>query len=122
MRRLGLVVAAALAVIAHAQAAPAATLTVAPQNFSPLRATLRVSAELSVDRQVGVRLVTTGGRAVGWIVAPSRRRTLAVGWDGRIGGKRVPDGNYEVRLVYRSSILATVTAAHRHAPAAPLAT
>ena len=104
MRRLGLVVAAALVVTAHAQAA---TLTVAPQNFSPLRATLRVSAELSLERQVGVRLVRPNGRPVGWIVAPSRRRTLAIGWDGRIRGKRVPDGNYEVRLVYRSSVLAT---------------
>ena len=37
----------------------------------------------------------------------ARRRTLAIGWDGRIRGKRVPDGNYEVRLVYRSSVLAT---------------
>src|SRR5207245_4076060 len=35
------------------------------------------------------------------------RRTLAVGWDGRIRGKIVPDGNYLARLVYRSSVLAT---------------
>ncbi len=104
MRRLGLVIAAALVVTAHAQAA---TLTVAPRDFSPLRATLRVSAQLSLERQVGVRLVRPNGRPVGWIVAPSRRRTLAIGWGGRIGGKRVPDGNYEVRLVYRSSVLAT---------------
>ena len=48
-----------------------------------------------------------GGKPVGWIVSPSRRRTLAIGWDGRIRGKRVPDGNYRVRLVYRSSVLAT---------------
>jgi N,N-dimethylformamidase beta subunit-like, C-terminal len=104
VRRLGLVVAAALVVTAHAQAA---TLTVAPQNFSPLRATLRVSAQLSIERQVGVRLVLPGGRPIGWILAPSRRRTLATGWDGRIRGRRVPDGNYDVRLVYGSSVLAT---------------
>ena len=54
-----------------------------------------------------MRLVTRGGKPVGWIVPPSRRRTLAIGWDGRIRGKRVPDGNYDVRLVYRSSVLAT---------------
>ena len=95
---------AAFAVTAQAQAA---TLTVSPRSFSPHRALLQVSAKLSVERQVGVRLVTLRGRAVGWIVAPSRRRILAVGWDGRIGGKRVRDGNYIVRLVYRSAVLAT---------------
>jgi hypothetical protein len=68
---------------------------------------LQVSAELTVQRQVGVRLGTVSGRAIGWIVPPGRRRILAVGWDGRIAGKRVPDGNYVVRLVYRSSVLAT---------------
>ncbi len=104
MRRLGLVVAAALVVTAHAQAA---TLTVVPQNFSPVTATLRVSAQLSLEREVGVRLVTLSGKPVGWITPPSHRRTLAIGWDGRIRGKRVPDGNYDVRLVYRSSVLAT---------------
>ena len=104
MRRLGFVVAAALVVAAHAHAA---TLTVVPQDFSPIRATLRVSAQLSLERKVGVRLVTPGGKPVGWIVPPSRRRTLAIGWDGRIRGRRVADGNYKVRLVYGSSVLAT---------------
>ncbi len=105
MLRPGLVVAVvALAVTAQAQAA---TLKVAPRNFSPEHATLSVSAELSLERQVGVRLVTPGGRAIGWIVPPSRRRILAIGWNGRIEGKRVPDGNYFVRLVYRSAVLAS---------------
>jgi hypothetical protein len=105
MRRLGaLVVVAAFAVTAQAQAA---TLTVSPRQFSPQRTTLQVSATLTLERQIGIRLVTPGGRVVGWIVPPSRRRILATGWDGRIAGKRVPDGNYVVRLVYRSSVLAT---------------
>ena len=104
MLRLGLVVAAALVITAHARAA---TLTAVPQNFSPLKSALRVSAQLSIERQVGVRLSLPNGRPVGWIVAPSRRRTLAIGWDGRIRGKRVPDGNYDVRLVYRSTVLAS---------------
>ena len=95
---------AALAVTAQAQAA---TLTVTPRNFSPQRAVLQVSAQLSIKRQVGVRLVTPSGRAIGWIVPPSRRRILAIGWNGRIQGKRVPDGNYVVRLVYRSAVLAS---------------
>jgi len=106
VRRLGLmvVVVAALTVTAQAEAA---TLSISPRTFSPRRATVDVSAELTVQRQVGVRLTTLTGRPLGWIVAPSRRRTLAVGWDGRIRGKIVPDGNYLARLVYRSSVLAT---------------
>jgi hypothetical protein len=102
--RLALAVAAALVVTAHARAA---TLTAVPQNFSPLKATLRVSAQLSLERQVGVRLSMPNGRPIGWIVAPSQRRTLAIGWDGRIRGRRVPDGNYDVRLVYGSTVLAS---------------
>ncbi len=104
MRRLGLVVVAALFFTAEAHAA---TFTVAPRHFSPLKATLQVSAQLTVERQVGVRLVTLSGRPVGWIVAPARRRTLAIGWNGRIGGKLVRDGFYQVRLVYASAVLAT---------------
>jgi hypothetical protein len=105
VRRAAVVVLAALAVAAPARAA---TLAVAPSDFSPRQATLSVSARLSLTRQVGIRLVTRGGRPVGWIVPPSRRRELAVGWNGRIDGKRVPDGDYLVRLVFRSSVLATV--------------
>jgi hypothetical protein len=104
MRRLGLLVVAAFAVAAPAHAA---TLTVAPRDYSPLHARLQISATLSIPRQVGVRLATPNGHPVGWIVAPARRTELAIGWDGRIRGRRVPSGNYLVRLVYRSSILAT---------------
>ena len=104
MRRLGLVVVASFAVTAQAHAA---TLTVMPRDYSPLRATLRVSATLTVPRQVGVRLGMPNGRAIGWIVPPASRTALVIGWNGRIRGRRVPNGNYVVRLVYRSSILAT---------------
>jgi hypothetical protein len=104
VRRLGLVVVAALALTAQAHAA---TLTVAPRDFSPSRATLRVAAELSIDRQVGVRLATRSGRRIGWLVPPAIRRTLAIGWDGRFGRHRVPDGDYLVQLVYGSNVLAT---------------
>jgi hypothetical protein len=104
VRRLGFVVVAALFFTAQAHAA---TFTVAPRHFSPLKATLQVSAQLTVERQVGVRLVTLSGRPVGWIVAPARRKTLAIGWNGRIGGKLVRDGFYQVRLIYASAVLAT---------------
>jgi hypothetical protein len=95
---------AALFVTAQAHAA---TFTVAPRHFSPRKATLQITAQLTVERQVGVRLVTLSGRPVGWIVAPARRRTLAIGWNGRIAGKQVRDGFYQVRLIYGSAVLGT---------------
>ncbi len=104
MRRLLLVAVAALAVAAPARAA---TLTLSLHDFSPLHARLTLSAQLTLPRQVGVGLVTWTGRPVGWIVPPSRRTELAIGWDGRIAGRLVPDGEYLVRLVYRSTVLAT---------------
>ena len=96
-----------MASFAFAAPAQAATLTVTPTDYSPLRSTLTISAQLTVPRRAGVRLVTPGGRPIGWIVAPASRSTLASGWNGRIDGKRVPDGTYVVRLVYGSAILAT---------------
>jgi N,N-dimethylformamidase beta subunit-like protein len=104
VRRLVLVVVAALFVTAQAHAA---TFTVAPRDFSPRKATLHVTAQLTVERQVGVRLLTISGRPLGWIVAPSKRKTLSVGWNGRIAGKAVRDGSYLVRLIYGSAVLAT---------------
>jgi hypothetical protein len=104
VRRPVLVTVAALVVAAPAHAA---TLSVAPRDFSPHAGSLRVQAHLTVPRQVGVSLVTERGKSLGWIVPPSRRSILASGWDGRIAGKRVPDGDYLVRLVYRSAVLAT---------------
>ncbi len=106
MRRVGLAVVAAFTLAAPAHAA---TLSVAPSLFSPRHATLTVSAHLTVPRQVGVSLVTRGGKRIGWIVPPARRTILETGWNGRIAGKRVPDGTYLVKLVYRSSVLATTT-------------
>jgi hypothetical protein len=104
VRRLGLVTLVALGVAAPAQAA---TLSVAPRDFSPHAGSLHVLAQLTVPRQVGVSLVSESGKSLGWIVPPSRRSTLQTGWNGRIGGRHVPDGDYLVRLVYRSAVLAT---------------
>jgi hypothetical protein len=96
-----------LAALAVAPGAHAATLKVSPQLFSPDHARLKLRVHLTVPRQVGVSLVTPRGARVGWIVPPALRSTLDDGWDGRIAGRRVPDGRYVVRLVYRSAVLAT---------------
>jgi hypothetical protein len=102
-RRLGLIV---VALLAAPSTAHAATLTVRPAAFSPLHARLSVSASVSAAGRVGVQLARPNGRAVGWIVAPSRRRFLTVGWNGRIDGHRVRDGRYVVRLVDRAAVVA----------------
>ncbi len=104
---MGRVFLVTLAALAFAAPAHAATLTVSPKAFSPRHETVQVSATLTVTRQTGIRLVTLRGRTLGWIVSPARRRTLAVGWDGRLRGRRVPDGRYRVELVYGSRVLAT---------------
>ena len=106
VRRVVLVFAAAFVCAAPAHAA---SLSVAPHDFSPHHATLQVSAKLGVQRQVGVSLVTPAAAASGGSSHRPARTTLAVGWNGLIDGKLVPDGTYVVKLVYRSSILATTT-------------
>jgi uncharacterized protein (DUF2141 family) len=102
VRRLAPVVLALLL----APSAHAADLTLRPQDFSPALSRLAISASLTLPRPVGIRLVDRSGRRVGWIEVPTRRRALAVGWNGRIRGARVPDGRYVVQLVYRRRVLA----------------
>ena len=96
-----------LASLAVAPAAHAATLTVRPADFSPALSRLQVSASLTLPRQVGIELARPDGAHVGWIAAPSLRQSLAIGWHGRVAGRRVPDGRYTVRLVYGRRVLAT---------------
>ena len=103
MRRLALVILA----LACAPTAAAADFTIAPRNFSPEAARLRVQAALPQPERVGVQLATVGGSPVGWIVAPQRRRFLTLRWNGRLRGSKVPDGSYEVRLVAGTRELAS---------------
>ena len=104
MRRLCLLVLAALAVAAPAHAA---TLKISTQDFSPRRTSLSVSAQLTVPRQVGVRLARQDGRLAGWLLSPTRETAVSLDWDGRIAGRRVPDGGYLVQLVFGSHVLAS---------------
>jgi hypothetical protein len=104
VRRAFLVILTALALTAPAHAA---TLTVSTQVFSPARATVLLSARLTLPRQVGLRLARPDGGPIGWIAAPSIRTLFAFGWDGRLAGRRVPDGPYAVQLVLGSTVLAT---------------
>jgi hypothetical protein len=98
----------ALLALAFAPTAQAATLQVKPQLFSPAHGTLTIAGSLSLPRQVGVQLTTPSGRTVGWISAPERRMEVSLAWNGRLAGRRVPDGRYVVRLVFGSAAVAEV--------------
>jgi hypothetical protein len=103
LRRLALLV---LTTLAFAAPARAATLSVSTTDFSPLHATVLVTAQLDTALRVGVRLTRLNGRAVGWLQPPTLGTNLSFRWDGTIDGRRAPDGRYAVQLVYRSRVLA----------------
>ena len=92
-------VAAALLAFAHAHHAAAARLDVQPQAFSPRVAPLRVSGQLPGPVLAGVRLAPFGGRPLGWLLPVRRRGRFALSWHGRLAGRSVPDGRYELQLV-----------------------
>ena len=103
MRRLALLI----VVFAFPPAAGAADLVVSPIQFSPAEGWLRVHAQLPKPKRVGVQLATLGGRPVGWIAAPQRRRYLSMRWNGRLRGTNVPDGRYRIRLLAAKRELAS---------------
>ena len=102
MRRLALVVLA----LAFPSAAHAAELSIAPRNFSPDEKRLRVQASLPAPARVGIQLVTTAGKPLGWVAKPQRRRFLTMRWNGRLDRKPVHDGRYLIRLVEGFKVLA----------------
>ena len=103
MRRFLLVV----LVLAFPPAAAAADLVVVPSQFSPAEEALRVQAQLPKPARVGVQLATLGGRPLGWIAPPQRRRYLSMRWNGRLAGVRVPDGRYRIKLLEAQRELAS---------------
>jgi hypothetical protein len=103
LRRLPLLVSTVLAVAAPAHAA---TLTVSTEDFSPRLTSVQVTASIATAERIGLRLSHAGGRPIGWIVKPARRATISLTWDGTICGRRVPDGNDALQLVFRSRVLA----------------
>ncbi len=93
----------AVAAVAHpgsAGASGSATLDLGAAAFSPrIPRPLLVSASLPAPERVGIRLLTPSGRALGWIAKPQLRRYLRLRWNGRLDGRRVPDGRYRVAVV-----------------------
>jgi hypothetical protein len=104
MRRVLVAVGAMLVFAAPARAA---SIDVSPRAFSPVLGPVSISGGLLTPLRVGVQLATPGGGTVGWIRRPARRLQLAAEWNGRLDGRRVPDGRYLVRLVRHGKVLAT---------------
>src|SRR3990172_10670796 len=92
---------AALAAVALASRASAATLEVVPRTFSPRVAPATVHAKLERPRRVGIALVTADGRRLGWIARPRMRTSLTLRWSGRLRGQIVADGRYRIEAVAR---------------------
>ena len=103
MRRLVLLVVA----LAVAPPAAAANLTLDSHDFSPKAKRLRIQASLPQAEHVGVQLARADGTVLGWIVQPERRRFLDFRWNGRLGQRRIWDGEYRVRLVDGFRVLGT---------------
>jgi len=83
-----------------------ATLEVAPQAFSPRVAALHVTGRLPGSRVAGLELATAGGRRIGWLLHPQRRRGIDYAWHGRLLGRPVADGRYVLRVVAGRHVLA----------------
>ncbi len=100
--------AAVLLALALAPTARAASLSVVPRVFSAKVGPLAVHAELPVARRIGVRLASSRGRGLGWLDQPAPRREIDVDWDGRLDGRLVDDGYYQVQLVSGERVLVSV--------------
>jgi hypothetical protein len=101
-------VAALLALLPAHYAVPV-RLDVTPRAFSPYAAPLTVSANLPGPVKAGIRLVRPGGRTVGWVLPPRRRASVALAWHGRLRGRLLPDGHYQLQLVAGKRVLGRAT-------------
>jgi hypothetical protein len=99
-------VAVALIAVLHAHHAVPVRLDVSARPFSPYAAPLTVTAQLPRPAAAGLRLVVPGGRTIGWVVPPRRRARISIAWRGRLGGRLVPDGRYQLQLVAGKRVLA----------------
>src|SRR5581483_11343207 len=110
------VVTVALALAATAHAAP--RLTVAPAFFSPdVAGYVTAAADLPRPANVAVRVATREGVPLAVIDPPAPRSAVGVTWDGRVRGRHVPDGDYQLQIVERGTVVASATVHVDTAPA-----
>ena len=87
-------------------AAAGARLTVRPKAFSPWRDRVIVEAALPKPLSVGIALARRDGQRLGWLAYPTRRRSVAHVWTGRLRKGIVPDSVYVLELATRKRVLA----------------
>jgi N,N-dimethylformamidase beta subunit-like, C-terminal len=100
---------AALLALLHVHHAAPARLDVQPRAFSPYAAPLVVSARLDSRVPAGLRLVRPGTGMLGWVLPPRRRTRISLAWRGRLGGRLLRDGGYQLQLVAGKRVLASAS-------------
>jgi hypothetical protein len=105
--RVRRVAAPIVALLGLAPTAHAAVLSVQPKAWSPRVGPLAIHGQLTVPGQAGVRIATRGGRSLGWVVRPARRRRVEGSWGGRLLGRTLPEGHYRAQLVVGGRVLAS---------------
>jgi hypothetical protein len=100
------VAAALLLALAPAHRSAPASLTLSTQFFSPKVAALEVTASVPAPAIVGLRLRTSRGQAVGWLLKPRRRSQISFSWLGRVARRPVPDGYYAIEVATARRVLA----------------
>lgn len=95
-----------LAIVPLAQAeARRATIAVSPTVFSRSVGVIQIDATLQDAAPIGLQVVSQRGKLMGWLTPEARRSTLRLAWRGVLGGRRLPDGDYRLRLVSRGQRL-----------------
>ena len=95
----------ALAPLAHADARPAA-ISVTPTVLSPAGGAIQIDATVQPAAPIGLQVVSQPGALLGWLAPEVRRSALHLAWRGVLGGRRLPDGAYLLRLVSHGKRLA----------------
>lgn len=90
--------AVSLAPLAHTDTR-GATISVTQAVFSPLRGSIQIDAAVRTAAPIGLQVVSAQGDLLGWLAPETRRRTLHLAWRGELGGRRLHDGAYLLRLV-----------------------
>jgi hypothetical protein len=83
-----------------------ASIAVSPSVLSPRTGAVEINASLPGRAPLGLQVVQKGGALLGWLAPETERTTLRFTWHGRLGGRRLPDGEYVLQLVSGTKPLA----------------
>src|SRR5262249_39003894 len=75
-----------------------ASIELSTDRFSPVAATLAITARTDNAVRFGIRLSDVRGHPLGWLAPPAKRQEAEVFWDGTLDGRRVRDGYYQAEV------------------------